>query len=187
PLVFVCDPKITQRSILPDSKPLIMNRPRIPTAILDAKGSLLHHPELRDSSEPTGRQMSKTVPKDFACVDACPEVCHHAEQRRLWKELMQMMAPGVALASDRWAVIHLVVLEAKSRAGLTSNGEEMRLLHYLDRFGLNPASRSKVSIPAPKESALQKFLKQQTKKPSPRPVTEIAVSSELLKDAALPN
>ena len=107
-----------------------MNRPRIPTAILDAKGSLLHHPELRDSSEPTGRQMSKTVPKDFACVDACPEVCHHAEQRRLWKELMKMMAPGVALASDRWAVIHLVTLEAKSRAGLTSNAEEMRLLHY---------------------------------------------------------
>jgi hypothetical protein len=84
------------------------------------------------------------------------------------------MAPGVALSSDRWAVIHLVVLEAKSRAGLTSNAEEMRLLHYLDRFGLNPASRSKVSIPAPKESALQKFLKQQqTKTPPPRPVTEL--------------
>ena len=145
-----------------------MSRPRIPTAILDAKGSLLHHPELRDSGEPSGRGMSKSCPKDFTCVDGCPEVCHHAEERKLWKELVKMMAPGVALASDRWSVIHLVVLEAKSRAGLTSNGEEMRLLQYLDRFGLNPSSRSKVSIPAPKESALQKFLKQQqTKKPRP--------------------
>ena len=165
-----------------------MSRPRIPTAILDAKGSLLHHPELRDSGEPSGRQMSKSVPKNFACVESCPEECPHVEQRKLWKELMRMMAPGVALSSDRWAVIHLVTLEAKSRAGLTSNSEEMRLLHYLDRLGLNPASRSKVSIPAPKESALQKFLKQQqTKTPPPRPVTEIAVSSELLKDAALLN
>ena len=96
------------------------------------------------------------------------------EQRRLWKELMKMLVPGVALSSDRWAAIHLVTLEAKSLAGHTSEGEENRLLHYQDRFGLNPASRSKVSIPAPKESALQKFLKQQqTKKPSPRPVTEL--------------
>ena len=156
-----------------------MSRPRIPTAILDAKGSLLHHPELRGDGEPSGRQMSTTCPKNFTCTDACPEVCHHAEERKLWKELVKMMAPGVALASDRWSVIHLVVLEAKSRAGLTSNGEEMRLLHYLDRFGLNPASRSKVSIPAPKESALQKFLKQQNKpKPTPRPVTELPVADQ---------
>jgi hypothetical protein len=44
-----------------------MSRPRIPTAILDAKGSLLHHPELRDSGEPSGRQMSKSVPNSPWC------------------------------------------------------------------------------------------------------------------------
>ena len=94
-----------------------------------------------------------------------------------------MVAPGVALQSDRWAVIHLVTLEAKSRAGLTRDPEENRILAYLDRFGLNPSSRSKVSIPAPKESALQKFLKGQNKKLAPRLTTELPA----VTPSALPN
>lgn len=134
-----------------------MGRNHTPTAILDAKGSFIHNPQLKRPNEPKGRKLSETPPKDFT-----------PEQKAIWKELMSMLAPGVAFNSDRWALRHLVILEAKSREpGPFKDSEHTKLLNYLDRFGLNPAARCKIAVEQPKESKLAKFLN--AKPTSPRP------------------
>jgi hypothetical protein len=150
-----------------------MGRPPTPTAILDTKGTFLKHPEFKRPNEPKGRAISKTPPKDFT-----------PDQKALWKELMKMLAPGVAFESDRWALRHLVILEAKSRDPniIFKDCDHTKLLNYLDRFGLNASARAKVSAEPPKESKLSKFLNQPTAK---RPTAPISIPLPPLD--ALPN
>jgi phage terminase small subunit len=120
-----------------------------PSAILDTKGTFIKHPEYRRPAEPSPREpLATAAPKDFS-----------KEQKKLWKELMRMLPPGVAFNSDAWAIRHLVVLEAKSRSDEKMMAAEMsQLISLLDRFGLNPAARARIAVEAPKESALTKFL-----------------------------
>jgi hypothetical protein len=138
-----------------------MGRVNTPTAILDARGSFLHHPELKRSAEPSPRgPLHTTAPKDFT-----------KEQKAVWKELMRMLPPGVAFNSDYWALRHLVILEAKSRSGEKfMASEHTQLVGLLDRFGLNPSARCRIQVEAPKESRLAKFLRYTPPTPPARPV-----------------
>jgi hypothetical protein len=149
-----------------------MGRNNTPTAILDARGTFLKHPEYERLNEPQGSALSKTPPKDFTI-----------EQKKLWKELMRMLAPGVAQSSDLWALRHLVMLEAKSRDPNINfkDCEHRLLLSYLDIFGLSPAARSKVSVPAAPKSKLATFLSQpQAKQPSAVPIPILLPSPDSL-------
>lgn len=124
-----------------------------PSAIQDAKGYFEKHPERKRPKEPKPTNpLSTTAPKDF-----------NKEQKALWKELMGMLIPGVAFSSDKWAVRHLVLLEAKSRVcereGRKFTADEAtKLLAYLDRFGLNPSARTRIHVEAAETDELEGFL-----------------------------
>jgi hypothetical protein len=136
-----------------------MGRNNTPTAILDARGSFIHNPQLRRKAEPSPRgPLCTAAPKDFT-----------KEQKAVWRELMKMLPPGVAFNSDYWALRHLVLLEAKSRSGEKfMASEHTQLVGLLDRFGLNPSARCRVQVEAPKESRLAQFLKYTPASPPPR-------------------
>jgi hypothetical protein len=128
-----------------------------PSAILDAKGSFIKNPHLKRPKEAKPKTpLRTTAPKDF-----------NKEQKVLWRELMKMLIPGVAFDSDKWAIRHLVLLEAKSRlcektgARFTAD-EHTKLLAYLDRFGLNPSARTRIQVEAAEEDELEGFLSGKT-------------------------
>ena len=129
-----------------------------PSAILDARGAFLKHPERKRPAEPSPREpLVETAPKDFS-----------KEQKKLWKELMRMIPPGVAFDSDTWALRRLVILEAKSRSTeKVIASEYSQWLQLLDRFGLNPSARSRISVEARPKTALSKFMAPPTPRPAP--------------------
>lgn len=141
---------------------LNMGRNPTPTAVLDARGSFIAHPENKRDAEPKPRHLlSRTPPKDLK-----------EGEKVIWKELMKILPPGVAYNSDLWAIRHLVIIETKSRGpdGITDS-EHTKLLAYLDRFGLNAAARTKIQVEAPAKSKLDKFINRKAKPaPAPPPV-----------------
>lgn len=133
-----------------------MGRMPKPTAILDAKGSFITHPERRRPKEPAVDKPLGSPPKHLA-----------APQQKAWKELAKQMPPGVARHSDRIAFEMMAVLLCKFRAGTAMAAESSQLLNLCARFGMTPADRTKVSSSeAPKQSKLSAFL---SRKPEPAP------------------
>ena len=133
-----------------------MPPPHIPTAVLDARGSFMRHPERKRTDEPKPKsKLTRRAPAHLT-----------DDQKPLWKELMAMLPPGVAFNSDKWALVDLVVLEDQSRKGTISETAATRKLAYLGRFGLTPSDRAKVSVEPEPQSKLQAFLT--AKKPAPK-------------------
>ena len=124
-----------------------------PSAIQDCKGYFEKHPERKRPNEPKPKvPLSTTAPKDFT-----------PEQKVAWKELMKMLLPGVAFDSDKWALRHLAILEAKYRFCVLNDkkytaDDHTKWLALLDRFGLNPSARTKVHGDAPPTDELEDFL-----------------------------
>ncbi len=126
-----------------------MARPRTPTAQLDAKGSFIKHPE----RERTGSEVLESAPS----LDA-PRKELSRELKTVWLEIKSYLAPGVLKLSDGPAFESLVRLIAKDRLGFMSTSERGQMITLLSRFGMTPSDRSKVTVDAPKESPLAKFL-----------------------------
>src|ERR1039458_3605010 len=60
PLVLARDlPKMFPEK--PAFRPSYMSRPHVPTAILDAKGSFIHNPQLKRQNEPKTKQASRSA------------------------------------------------------------------------------------------------------------------------------
>jgi phage terminase small subunit len=118
-----------------------MSRPRIPTEMLDARGSFIAQPsrEKARAGDPPERL-------DGDC-------------KAVWVEIADQLAPGVACVSDRQMFEVLVRLVVKLRAGKIRIMELSCLISLCGRFGMAPSDRSKVAVNAEPSNALTRFLK----------------------------
>ena len=133
-----------------------MGRIPQPTAILDAKGAFLTHPERRRPNEPYETRPLGSPPKYLS-----------DEAKKLWKEIAHNLPPGVGKVSDRFAFEMLVRLMAKERANASNNNERGQLIKLLGSFGMTPADRSKISIDSTPLDEFQQFLiKPKPKRPT---------------------
>lgn len=131
---------------------------RKPTAVLDAEGSFIRHPErARDSEPETSSSKPLGNPPSYLSVN----------QKRIWRELRKQMLPGVCFYSDRTAFELLVRLVCKMRDDTINRSEVSSLIALTSRFAMNPADRSKVAVEKPKESKLDKFLQRPSRSASP--------------------
>lgn len=113
-----------------------MSRPRTPTAILDARGSFLVHPERvrTEEPEPTGE------------IGAPPKCLNKAE-RDIWQEYIDEAPQGVLHNRDRKLLEDVCRLQLKARKRTALVGELSLLAKLRQEMGLGPASSSKVSVP----------------------------------------
>src|ERR1019366_9435081 len=135
-----------------------MGRTHIPSAILDAKGSFIHNPQLKRPNEPRTTRPLGPPPKWLS-----------PEEKTVWKDLARQALPGVLMFSDRNAFELLVFLTTKFRARTLDKAADRSLMLNLSaHFAMTPSDRARVSVEQPKESKLAKFLKQ-PKPTGPRP------------------
>src|SRR4051812_42554446 len=85
-----------------------MPRNKVPTAILDAKGSFIQNPSRKRPNEPTGENGLGSPPRYL--TDAL---------KKIWKETAVRLLPGVALESDRDAFEMMVRMTETLRSGET--------------------------------------------------------------------
>lgn len=129
-----------------------MPKPRIPTAILEARGSFQKHPERK--------RARAGEPKVAGDLGEAP-TSMNVEEAQIWKELASLLAPGVAGSSDRCAFEELVRLKAGSRRRDLNAAEQGLLLSYLVKFGMTPCDRSRICVdPGNRRDALDAFLAQ---------------------------
>jgi hypothetical protein len=112
-----------------------MPRPRLPTAIHEAKGSYIHDPQRRREAEPLAKGPIGAPPARL-----------NAEQKNAWYELLEILPDGVATLECRWALERLARLMVKSWADNTAAWEESLIRSYMAGFGMTPADRAKVHV-----------------------------------------
>ncbi|HEX3739443.1 MAG TPA: hypothetical protein VHV29_06925 [Terriglobales bacterium] len=128
-----------------------MGRNKTPTAVLEAKGSFIRHPERERPDEPTTDRLLGPPPDWMT-----------PEQKRVWEQLASEALPGVLFESDRMLFSLMVRLATKLLGNKDMMASEMSMLITLgSKFAMNPADRSRVTIDAPKDSSLQIFLQRQ--------------------------
>ncbi len=112
---------------------------RVPTNILEMRGSFAHDPKRRREreGEPTPKGKIGTAPKYFSRL-----------QKTTWRELLKIIPDNVLGDSDRWAVELAVVLMVEFRADAAkfTAAKYGRLANALSVLGMTPADRSKVRI-----------------------------------------
>src|SRR5580692_10306016 len=130
-----------------------MARPRTPTEILDARGSFL------TGQNPARARERENEPKPERPLGSPPKHLS-PELKKLWKEIAKRIAPGVAKESDRDAFELMVRLTHNMRMNdiLMKAADRTALISLWGRFAMTPADRSKVSVEAPKGSALDRFM-----------------------------
>src|SRR5271170_4407135 len=113
-----------------------MGRNNTPTAILDAKGSFLNHPERARPNEPTSDKPLGDPPSWMT-----------KKEKVVWQELAAQALPGVVLESDRLQFALMVKLATKlyNKKELRV-GEMSTLITLGSKFAMNPADRSKVVV-----------------------------------------
>src|ERR1035437_2300326 len=85
------------------------------------------------------------------------------EEKVVWRDVAKQVLPGVVYNSDRNTFELLVRLITKMRAGQMDKSSDMcQMVSLYARFGMTPSDRAKISVEAPKESALTKFLARHT-------------------------
>jgi hypothetical protein len=112
-----------------------MSRPRVPTAILRARGGFITHKdrEVARAGEPVETRKLGAPPKTFT-----------EGQKAAWREFAKMVPRGVATYADRWAVELIVTSMTKFRSGAYRAADLSTISNLLARFGLTPADRSRV-------------------------------------------
>jgi hypothetical protein len=90
----------------------------------------------------------------------------------MWRELKKDLLPGVAKKSDRHAFETLVLLKVRERSGIFLAADRGQMITLLSHFGMTPASRTKVAMPAAPKSSLSDFLKKSRPAPAPAPSPE---------------
>jgi|SRR5581483_5128455 len=118
-----------------------MPQPRVPTAILEARGAYDNHPERKKNREhePVPTAAVGNAPKHFT-----------SEQKKIWREFVRIVPPGVLFNSDRWLLETLVILKTKEREGTITDTARSQMIGCLAKLGMTPADRSKVqATPGP--------------------------------------
>jgi phage terminase small subunit len=113
-----------------------MARPRTPTAVLEARGSFIAHPERRK-----GR---KNEPKTVGALGDPPK-WFDRQQKKIWRELSELIPAGVAGAADRPLMETMVLLKDKEQKGIITDSGRSQLITCYGRFGMTPADRSRVA------------------------------------------
>jgi phage terminase small subunit len=147
-----------------------MGRPRIPTAIQEAKGAFIHDPQRARPLEPKSDKSIGSPPKNLSPTEKAE-----------WKSLVKQIPPGVLKESDRLMFGLLVRLASKLHSGAAMMvGETNQLISLSGKFALTPADRSKVSVEQPKKSELGDFLaRQRSLRPPDRPSAIPTMTSAL--------
>lgn len=118
-------------------------RPRTPTAVLDARGSFKKHPERKREDEPEVTEPLGAAPGRLS------------EQERIaWDEITSTAPLGVLTQADRLHVEQTATLLAESwTEGTEFHTSKRNLLNrMLGQVGMNPADRSKISVPKVKRA-----------------------------------
>lgn len=123
---------------------------RVPTAILDLKGSFKEHPDRARHEEP----------EPEGDIGDPPDRLSESE-REAWRTIASESLSGVLCRSDRTAL----ELAARLLAEMWEKGRNFprerwtELRHYLSSFGMTPADRSRVAVRnGPKKSRLAEVL-----------------------------
>lgn len=126
-----------------------MSRPRIPSEVLDVRGSFLVHPAREEARrhEPTSN-----------CPLGEPPARLSAEIQAIWHEISADLLPGVGKKSDRLAFEVLCRLVNKLRLGTIRITELNAMVSLCGRFAMTPSDRSKVAVDAEPSTALTRFL-----------------------------
>jgi hypothetical protein len=129
-----------------------MARPRKPTAVLEASGAFINHPNRKRPHEP----------KPVGELGDPPETLSQTE-RLLWLEIAADLPPGVGTNADRKSFEIMVCLMNQFRQSRRITGAELsQLTGLFGRFGMTPADRSKVKVSNDNaQDPLEAFLGQQ--------------------------
>ncbi len=115
-----------------------MARNRTPSQILQIRGAYKKNPQRQRSTEPEAATFKKTAPVHLS-----------SEQKKAWRELVKLIAPGVLQQSDRLILEQTAVLVAEWRndtAGFKTSRYAV-LQSCFSRLGMTPADRSRVAAP----------------------------------------
>lgn len=118
-----------------------MPRPRTPTAVLELKGSFKKDPQRRRDGEPVVKGPIGNAPDHF-----------NEDELIVWKEVTETAPRGVLTEADRLTVEALCSLYAAFRADRFEFpiAKIARIQNMLGTLGMNPADRSKLSVPPEK-------------------------------------
>jgi phage terminase small subunit len=124
---------------------------RVPSALLELRGSFQAHPERRREDLPGRGEWDPTPPE-------------HLEEREAaaWRELVAVIPVVVLAGSDRFAVAQAARLLAQVRATPAAE-PAFRLLDdslrkWLGELGCTPISRTKLGARTPADNASNPFL-----------------------------
>src|SRR2546430_8284955 len=109
-----------------------MPQNRVSTKVLKTRGSFVKHPE-------RARERA-AEPKPTGDLGPPPKGLNQ-RARRLWKELEQIIPPGVAASSDRWAFKMLVCLMAKFDACCATSGDSKQIERLLSKLCMTSSDR----------------------------------------------
>jgi len=124
-----------------------MGRNRVPTSILEARGSFEQNPQRR-RKDPTVR----------GGLGRCPDFLK-PDEKQAWREIVKQVPERVLAVSDRILVETTARLVAKQRRDPEFSSRLCALLiSCLSKLGLTPADRSKVSqLPPPEDDDVEKY------------------------------
>jgi hypothetical protein len=120
-----------------------MTKRKVPTAILDARGSFRKNPSRRREAEPEVTGSLSAPPDDFTPAEA--KAWHMLAEKAPLGVLTDSDWPTVVMAAKLWA-------EFMSDSASFNTSRLTRLHRILGDFGLNPSDRASLSIPKPKEA-----------------------------------
>ena len=113
-----------------------MSRPRLPTKVLELRGSFKHDPQRRRARE--------GEPEPTGVLGAPPDHLGESERAR-WNEVRKW-CPWLTVA-DRYVVERVARLMTLDRANQATSAQAKQLDLLLGRLGMTPSDRSKVKVP----------------------------------------
>jgi phage terminase small subunit len=121
-----------------------MPTPRKPPEIHVISGAYQNHPN---------RKPKGVIPKSDLPPGA-PPPHFDADQRKVWRELLDMLPASVATKTDRWVMEMACVLMAKFRQPKGLNAAELgKLLNCISLMGATPVDRARLAVPQPQHEA----------------------------------
>lgn len=114
-----------------------MAAPRKPSRILSLEGRFRHNPA-------RGRARANEPIKNARLGD--PPIRLSEGRQAVWREILGLLVPGVALQSDAIAFEEMVCLVARTREQWLEPKDRAQLIRLFTLFGMTPADRSRVSV-----------------------------------------
>jgi hypothetical protein len=131
----------------PGERDSSMPTPRVPTSILEARGSFKKDPQ-RAAARENEPVVAEGIGGPPACFMPNTDGYQSSDAKRLeaiWHELVADAAPGVLNRSHRMHLESTCRLKDKERRGTAKTGDIANLNKFLTQMGMNPAAQSTVS------------------------------------------